>query len=100
MKSYLQKILAQNSHTVQCDIIYKGLQDSDYATCGDMCLIMVQELVYQLVKYSNTVNTDLNSSVQSINGTSINELLPYNFHYPNHELDLLGVQLVNQLASN
>jgi len=45
VRSFLENTLSQNGYTVECNITYKGLQDAQYATCGDMCLIMTQELM-------------------------------------------------------
>lgn len=91
LKSFLDKTSAQNGYTLQYDITYKGLQDSDYATCGDMCLIMLQELMYdQSIKYGNITNIDLSFSIQSINRTSLNELLPHNSEYDNLQIEVVG----------
>lgn len=91
LKSSLKKTLAQSGCAVQCDIIYKGLQDSDYATCGDVCLIMVEELIYtQSVKYGNEVNAVLNYSVQSINGTSLNDSGIHNSDYDKLNVEAMG----------
>jgi len=44
----------------------------------------------QSIKYGNITNIDLSFSIQSINRTSLNELLPHNSEYDNLQIEVVG----------
>lgn len=73
----------QISHQVQ--IVYEGCQDKDYGTCGDMCLIMLQELIEQTANIPTIGNNFLDTN-QINHGDNIF----HNFDYENTQTDILG----------
>lgn len=84
----IEKELAQYTDLLQCNIIYSGVQDVGYGTCGDMCLIMIQQLLENAVCYNQTDNTNIYSTRKLLNQLDHTNSCDDLFH--DHNIDLAG----------
>ena len=78
-----------NQKQYHVQIIYTGYQHKDYGTCGDMCLIMLQELIEKPV--NKTITSVGNEIIidQYVDIEQINNISPI-FDYDHHQLEVVG----------
>ncbi len=70
-----------NQKQSHVQIIYAGCQDKDHGTCGDMSLIMLQDIIEQI---SNKSTISLNNQ---ITGYADQDSYDVTYQYPIHNFD-------------
>ena len=79
----------QKQHHVQ--IIYAGCQDKDHGTCGDMSLIMLQEVIEQASnKPTVSINNQIAVNIADTDQTNYENSIFHNIEYDNLQIEVVG----------